>query len=209
VTDRSLHLRRALFLSAISIVWSGVIGAIAVYTALATGSLSLLGFGVDAGIDALASVALVWRFRVEAREPERARRVEHAAERVLGLALMALAAYLIVASVRSLIAQAHPEPSGLAFSLLLASVVVLPPLAVAKYRVAARLASRALRADSLLTGVAGLLAAIGLLSLAASELLDWWWADATAAIVVALVVVREGWASLTLAEAPATDELTQ
>jgi uncharacterized OsmC-like protein len=60
--DRAADLRHALWLSALSIVWSGVVGSIAVYVALASASLSLLGFGADAVIDAVASVVLVWRF---------------------------------------------------------------------------------------------------------------------------------------------------
>jgi divalent metal cation (Fe/Co/Zn/Cd) transporter len=193
---RATDLRHALRLSALSIMWSGVVGSIAVYVALASGSLSLLGFGADAVIDAVASVVLVWRFMVEARRPHRADRVEQAAERVVGLALIALAMYLALGALRALAAEDHPETSMLGLALLVASVLVLPPLAFAKNRVAARLASGALRADSILTGVAAVLAAISLASLAASNALGLWWADAVAALVVSVIVLREGWSSL-------------
>jgi len=82
---------------------------------------------------------------------------------------------------------------------LLASAVVLPPLAIAKYRVAARLGNGALRADSILTAVAAILAFISLASLAASQALGLWWADAIAALIVGVIVLREGWSSLNLA----------
>jgi len=169
---------------------------VAVYAALLSGSLSLLGFGADAVIDSLASAALVWRFRVESREPERAARVEHAAERVVGLALVVLALYLAVASVRALLAQAHPEGSNAGIALVLASLVVLPPLAIAKFRVARTLASGALRADSILTAVAALLAGFSLASLALSDAFGFWWADSIAALIVAAIILREGWGSL-------------
>lgn len=87
MNDRPADSRHALHLSALSIAWSGVAGSIAVVAALVSGSLSLLGFGADAVIDSVASVVLVWRFRVEARSPHRAERVERAAERIVGLAL--------------------------------------------------------------------------------------------------------------------------
>lgn len=190
---RARYLRHALWLSAISIAWSGIAGSIAVYVALGSGSLSLLGFGADAVIDSAASVALIWRFLVESRQPERAARVEHFAERVVGIALIALAVYLVAGSVRSLASQAHPDASVAAVALLLASAVALPPLALAKYRVASRLGSRALRADSVLTAVAGLLAIISLASLVLAETFGLWWADAVAALIVAAIVVREGW----------------
>lgn len=196
MTTRATDLRYALRLSALSILWSGVAGSIAVAVALASGSLSLLGFGADAVIDSVASVVLLWRFTVEARQPHRAERVERAAERVVGLALLALALYLAFGALRSLATQAHPEPSVVGLALLLASALALPPLAIAKNRVAARLASGALRADSILTGVAAVLAMISLASLAAAQTLGWWWADAVAALIVSVIVLREGWSSL-------------
>ena len=194
--DRASDLRHALWLSALSIVWSGVVGTIAVYVALASGSLSLLGFGADAVIDAIASVALVWRFLMEARQPHRADRVEQAAERAVGLALIALAMYLALGALRVLAVGGHPETSAIGSALLIASVLVLPPLALAKNRVAARLESGALRADSILTAVAALLALISLVSVGASDALGLWWADAVAALAVSVIVVREGWSSL-------------
>ena len=62
---RGQLLRRALILSVLSIVINGLAGGTAVIVGLTSGSLSLLGFGFDAAIDSAASVALVWRFRIE------------------------------------------------------------------------------------------------------------------------------------------------
>ena len=196
MTTRASDLRRALWLSAISIGWSGLVGSIAVYAARQSGSLSLLGFGADAVIDAFASIVLVWRFMIESRHPHRADRVESAAERAVGVALLALAAYLLFGGVRAIVAQDHPEVSTIGLALLIASVLVLPPLAYAKNRVAGRLSSGALRADSILTGVAAALAAISLASLSASGALGLWWADAVAAVIVGVIVLREGWGSI-------------
>jgi divalent metal cation (Fe/Co/Zn/Cd) transporter len=193
---RAPNLRLAVGLSALSIVWSGIAGSIAIYAAVASGSLSLLGFGADAVIDSVASMVLVWRFLVESRQPHRADRVERLAERVVGLALIALALYLGVGAIRAILAQAHPEASTTGLALLLASAVVLPPLALAKYRVAARLGSGALRADSVLTAVAALLAVIALTSLAGSEAFGFWWADAIAALILGVIVLREGGSAL-------------
>lgn len=201
MTIRAQHIRRAIWLSLVSIAWNGVGGSIAVYMALSSGSLALLGFGVDAVVDSVASVALIWRFTVESRQPEQAERVEKTAEAVVGLALIALALYLVVGSVRALGGQAHAEGSIASVALLLASAAALPPLALAKYRVASRLGSGALRADSILTGVAALLALISLVSLGATEAFGLWWADAVGALIVAAIVLREGWGSLALRRA--------
>jgi divalent metal cation (Fe/Co/Zn/Cd) transporter len=196
MNSRARNLRYALLLSGLSIAWSGVAGSIAVGAAVTSGSLSLLGFGVDAVIDAVASGVLIWRFLVESRHPHRADRVERAAERVVGLALIVLALYLTVSALRALSVQAHPETSVASLVLLIASVVALTPLAAGKYVVAARLKSGALRADSILTAVAASLAVISLVSLVATQAFGFWWADAIAALVVSTIIVREGWSSL-------------
>jgi divalent metal cation (Fe/Co/Zn/Cd) transporter len=193
---RAALLRRALQLSVLSIVLAGLAGTTAVVVGLSSGSLSLLGFGFDAAVDSAASVALVWRFRIEAREPHRAERVETIAEAVVGTVLLVLAAYLGISAVRALIDNAHPEASLVGTGLLVFSVAVLPPLAYAKYRTARALHSGALRADSILTAIAALLALISLGGLLLTQALGLTWADAAGALLVVVILVREGWSSI-------------
>jgi len=196
VIARDQLLRRALRLSELSIVINALAGGTAVVIGLTSGSLSLLGFGFDAAIDSAASVVLVWRFSIEVREPHRAERVEKIAEAAVGTTLLVLATYLGFSAIRALAERAHPEGTLVGTVLLVLSIVVLPPLALAKHRVARALESRALRADSLLTGIAALLALISLVGLGLSEALGLTWADAVGALVVTAILVREGWGSL-------------
>ena len=198
MSARENLLRRALALSVLSIVINGVAGGAAVVVALTSGSLSLLGFGFDAAIDSAASVALVWRFSIETREPHRAERVEKVAERIVGIVLLVLAVYLAASAVRALTSAAHPTPTIVGTMLLLFSVAVLPPLAIAKYRLASTMSSRALRADSLLTGIAAFLALVGLVSLGLAEAFGATWADAVGALVVAAFLAREGVGALAI-----------
>lgn len=194
--DRNQLLSRAILLSVLSIGISAVVGTAAVVVATTTGSLSLLGFGADAVIDSAASAVLVWRFRTEVREPHRADRIEQIAEAIIGGVLLLLAAYLAISAMGALISGTHPSPSLFRTILLGIGIVALPPLAVAKYRVAQALGSRALRADSILTAVAAVLAVIGMAALALSAVLQVNWGDAVGALVVAAIVAREGWAAL-------------
>jgi divalent metal cation (Fe/Co/Zn/Cd) transporter len=190
-------------LSVISIILSALVGLVALLVALTTGSLSLLGFGADAAIDSVASVVLVWRFRIETAHPHRAERVERLAEVAVGAVLLGFAIYLAVNAVRAVIGQAHPEATELGIGLLVASIVALPPLAWAKYRTARALGSGALRADSVLTAVAAMLAVVSLLSLALTVTLELWWADAAGALLVAVVLAREGWGAFRSSAEPA------
>jgi divalent metal cation (Fe/Co/Zn/Cd) transporter len=187
-------------LSAISVLWNGVAGGAAVVLALVGGSLSLAGFGFDAVVDSVASVALIWRFVVETTEPYRALRVEKAAERVVGVVLIVVGIYVAAGAVRALATGAHPDSSYAATALLVASLVALPPLAIAKRRVAHGLGSGALRGDSILTAVAALLAAISLATVLLQGV-GLWWADAIGALFVAALVLREGWGAVVASRA--------
>lgn len=189
-------------LSLLTIALNGLFGGTAIAVGLDTQSLALLGFGLDAGIDSAASVVLVWRFRAEVREPHRAERIERLAEIAVGFVLVVLAVYLAVGAINAIITSARPETSVVRMALLLLAVVVLPPLAVAKYRVARALSSGALRADSILTAIAALLGGIGLLSLVLDLVFSVAWADAVGALAIAAIIAREGWASVQAARTP-------
>lgn len=193
---RERLLRRAIALSVLSIVINGLAGGTAIVVGLTSGSLSLLGFGFDAAIDSAASVALVWRFSIETRQPHRAERVEQIAESIVGAVLLVFAVYLGWNALHALIDQTHPQATVAGTILLLFSLVLLPPLALVKYRVARAMASGALRADSLLTGIAALLALVSLAGLGLAEGFGLTWADAVGALVVTAILVREGWTSL-------------
>jgi divalent metal cation (Fe/Co/Zn/Cd) transporter len=194
--DRSSLLGLAVALSVLSIGINGVLGGTAVLVGMASGSLSLLGFGLDAAIDSAASVALVWRFRTEVREPHRAERIEALAESAVGVVMFVLAAYLGVSAIGALASNAQPAPNDTRTVLLIAALLVLPPLAIAKHRVARHLGSGALRADSILTAIAAVLALIGIASLVLEELVHVTWGDAAGALVIAAVIAREGWSSV-------------
>jgi divalent metal cation (Fe/Co/Zn/Cd) transporter len=194
--DRPSLLRRALYLSLISVVLSGVLGTIAVVVGLSTGSLSLIGFGFDAAIDGLASIALAWRFATEVRHPHRTDNIERTAEIIVGCVLLVIAAYLGFNAVQALINGSHPEVTTIGVAISVFSLLALPLLALAKYRTAIALGSGALRADSILTAMAAALAAISLIGLALTHYFGLTWADAVGALVVTVILLREGWYSI-------------
>ena len=197
-TNRGHGLRRAVALSLLSLGWSSAVGVIAVGEAVGSGALALLGFGVTALIDAFASVALIWRFRSEAKSPQRAEQFERRAERAIGAALVVLALYLLATSARALLSGDHPAADPVGIGLLASSMLVQPLLGVAKRRVANQIRSAALAADGALSLIGGGLAAVGLVGLVAATLYGLYWADAVAASIVALVALREGVESLDL-----------
>ena len=49
-------------LSWLTLGWLGIEAGVAIGAAVIAGSVALLGFGLDSGIEALASIIVIWRF---------------------------------------------------------------------------------------------------------------------------------------------------
>ncbi len=175
-----------------SVAWGSAVAVAGLILGISTRSLALIGLGLDAAIDAGASTILVRRFAGEARDPARADHLERIAHRVIAATLLLAAAYILVSSGRALVAGDAPNDSTANVILAAAAVLVLPPLAMAKRRVATTLRSRALASDALLSGIAALLAAVALAGMVVNRLFGLARADASAAFVIGLVVAFEG-----------------
>lgn len=188
---RQLLISSAIWLSVLTISWNLLAGGLALGASVITGGLSLGGFGLNTLIDMSASVVLFWRFWQDADDPEAAARLEWRAEIAIGVAMLGVAIYLIVQGLHALVTSSHPETSAVGLGVTIASIVLLPWLSHSKARVAVRLPSRALRADAILTGASAALAALTLAALVANSRFGWWWADATAALIIAVALVME------------------
>jgi divalent metal cation (Fe/Co/Zn/Cd) transporter len=190
--ERARLLHRAAALSLASVAWGGSMAVLASVIAAQTGSLALGGYALDSAIDAAASVVLVWRFRVEQRHPHRGERLEARAALVVGIALLLAATYVSIAAIHALAEGDRVRPSSAAVAIAVASLVVLPPLAVAKRRTGGALGSRALRHDAFLTAMAAVLAALTLAGMALSSAAHVTWADPSAALLIAVILAVDG-----------------
>ena len=86
--ERDRLIRRAKALSWLSLAYMTAEGAIAITAAVLAGSVSLLGFGLDSAIEALASVIVIWRFTGTRRTSHNA---EQHAERLVAISFYLLA----------------------------------------------------------------------------------------------------------------------
>jgi divalent metal cation (Fe/Co/Zn/Cd) transporter len=195
VTDLALNrpalVRRGLWLNWLTLAYNTVEAVVSVAAGLVAGSVALLGFGVDSGIEVTASVAAQWRLRVDV-DPERRERVERLTRRVIGASFLALAVYVVVDSVTTLWKREAPEASRVGLVILVLSVVVMPVLARAKRRVALALKSRALEADAAQTSLCAYLSVIALAGVGLNAALSWWWADPVAALLMVPIIAKEG-----------------
>lgn len=152
-------------------------------------SPALVAFGGDSAIE-LISAVVVWRRFETHDEPEQ---VESRAARIAGALLFALAAYVIVASLMSLLGRREPDKSYLGIAVLITAAALMPLLAREKRRLSALVGSAALRADAAESALCGYLSLIALLGLAVNALWHVSWADPVAAICLVPFILREGW----------------
>jgi divalent metal cation (Fe/Co/Zn/Cd) transporter len=192
MVTRSQQLRRGIVLEYLTIGWNLVEGVIAVVAGGISGSIALLGFGIDSFIESSSGGILLWRLRAEHRG-RRAEEVERKALRLVGVSFFLLAAYVAFDSIKSLVGREGPERSVVGIAVAVVSLIVMPWLAHAKRKAAGELNSAALRADSRQTSLCAYLSVILLGGLLLNALLGWWWADPVAALCMIPIIVKEGY----------------
>ncbi len=160
---------------------------------VAAGSLALVAFGLSSMIEVFASGVVIWHLR-EGRDP--APHLTRLAFKLIATAFLALALFLFVTSIRSLILGLHPgeSPAGIAYLALTAAVMFT--LAGIKRRTAHAMASGPLEAEARMTFLDGCLCIGILTALSVNILFGWWWADAVAAFGIGMFAVKEGIESL-------------
>jgi divalent metal cation (Fe/Co/Zn/Cd) transporter len=168
--------------------WNLIEAAVAVVAGLLAGSIALSGFGVDSVIESISGGVLLWRLQTHQADEQR----ERLALKLVGVSFLLLAAYVAFEAAETLLRREPPRVSLVGIVLSLASLAVMPLLARAKRRVAARLESRALHADSRQTDLCAWLSAILLGGLTLNALGGWWRADPVAALLMVPIIAREG-----------------
>ena len=182
---RNILVRRGRTLEYFTIGWNSLEAVIAIASGVAAGSIALFGFGVDSIIETSSGAIILWRlFAGEEKE--------NIALKLVGSSLLVLALYVGFDAIKSLIYQEQPEESFVGIGLAVASLIVMPFLARRKRKVAAKLNSRALHADSKQTDICAYLSAILLGGLLLNALFDWWWADPMAALIMIPIIAKEG-----------------
>lgn len=166
-------------------------GIIAIASGVAAGSVALIGFGIDSGIELTASVVALWRLNADADHTRR-ERAERMSHRIIGALFMALALYVTVDAGLALWNREAPGESLVGIALAATSVLVMPYLARAKRRIGIALGSRALTAEATQTSLCMWLSAILLGGLLLNAVVGWWWADPVAALAMVPIIAKEG-----------------
>ena len=192
-----LH-RRGVRLEVFTITWNVVEAVVAIGAGILAGSVALVGFGVDSGIEVISAVALLWRLL---KAGPNASAEEHGAAEKRALYLVAatfflLSAYIAYEAVGALLAREGPDSSTVGLVLAVISLLIMPALAFFKQRTGRQMGSEALKADAAETWVCSYLSLALLAGVGLYAAFGWWWADPVGALAMLPVILWQGWETL-------------
>lgn len=187
VERRTVLSRRVQWLVAATITYNVIEAVIALTAGTIASSTALIGFGLDSVIEVASATAVAWQF--SGKDPE-AR--ERTALKVIAVSFFALAAYVTVESVRSLLGADAADHSTVGIALAAVSLLVMPFLSHAQRRAGRELGSASAVADSKQTLLCTYLSGVLLIGLLLNSLFGWSWADPIVALIIAAVAVKEG-----------------
>jgi len=179
----------ARWLSWASLAYMAIEGAVAIAAGVVSGSIALLGFGIDSAIEGFASLVIVWRFTGARLLSDHA---EQRAQRLVAVQFFILAPYITVVAIHDLAAGERPDASWIGIGLAASSIALMPLLGVAKQRIGRRMGSVATQGEGAQNLLCAYMAAALLVGLAGNALLGLWWLDPVAALAIAALAVREG-----------------
>jgi divalent metal cation (Fe/Co/Zn/Cd) transporter len=181
-------IRRIQRVQTVTIAWMSVEAVVSLFAAWRAHSPALLAFGGDSAIELFSAVVVLWRFRARATHEHAERQAAH----VAGALLFALAAFVAITSVTSLLGYSEPKPTLLGIAILVAAAAVMPWLAREKRRLSGATGSAALRADAGQSALCAYLSLIALAGLAINAIWHVQWADPIAALAILPLVIWEG-----------------
>ncbi|WP_143590565.1 cation transporter [Thermoactinospora rubra] len=181
--------RRARTLAQLTLAWLAVESVLGFAAGLQSHSVALIGWGLSAFVEALASLIVVWRFTGARTLSPRA---EHHARRAVAVSFWLLAPYLILHVWHDVDVGHRVTPTVLGVVVTAVSLVSMPALGMAKRRLGRRLGSPAARGEGTQNLICAADAA-GVLTGLWAGTQGWWWVDPAVALALAAVAVREGW----------------
>lgn len=178
--------RRGLALAYFIVGWDVIEGAIAVTAGFAAGSIALVGFGIDSGIEVVAASVVIWQLRGGAHARQRT------ALRLIAVTFFVLAAYVGFEGARDLVTSDKAGESIVGIVLNVVALAVMVPVAVAQKATGRDLGNPVLVAQGQQTWLSNYLSISLLVGLSLNALFGWWWADPVVALLIAGIAIHEG-----------------
>jgi len=190
--------KKALLLSYFTVIYNVIEGIVSIIAGiLASGSIALIGFGLDSFIESLSGGIMIWRFRKHGKvSEEEEEKAEKIATKLIASTFFILGAYVLYESIKKLWLREIPEPSLFGIVIAIVSMIVMPFLFYAKYKTGKSLKSNSLVADSKETLACTFLSVALLIGLGLNYFFKLWQADPIVGLIIVVFLVREGFEAL-------------
>ncbi|MFD1421318.1 cation transporter [Lactiplantibacillus songbeiensis] len=171
--------------------------AVGLTAGLQAGSILLIAFGLDSFLEIIAGGTLIWRLRKEALGAPQVEieRAEQRSSLIVGTVLLGLSIYVTAVSLFNLFTHQVANESPMGMAIAVASLILMPLLAWRKRQLGHALQSPALVEDGMCNITCAYMAGTVLIGAVLTSLLNWWWADSVAALVLVYFIASEGWES--------------
>ncbi|OIP68464.1 MAG: hypothetical protein AUK48_15810 [Oscillatoriales cyanobacterium CG2_30_44_21] len=180
--------RLGLVLEYLTLAWNVIGFPITMYSGSQTGSIALVGFSLDSVIEIGASIIVIWQLN-DSNNKQR----ERLALRLIGIAFLLQAVYVLFQSVNVLFSQTIPQTSIFGIIWQALTFIVMLSLAAGKAYTGNKLDNITLKTEARVTLIDAYLAASVMTGLLLNSLLGWWWADPLAGFVIVFYGFKEGW----------------
>lgn len=185
--------KKALYLEYFTVAYNVIEAVLAISFGAISGSISLVGFGLDSVIESLSAMILIWRLKHHDKvSKSKEKHIEEQAQKFVAVTFFVLGIYVGYQSIYKLIGLKRPDPTLPGVIIALLSLLIMPLLFWMKHKIGKQIGSKALIADAKETLVCSFLSLPLFLGLLSNYLFGWWRADPIVGLIIAVYVIREG-----------------
>ena len=185
--------KKALQLSYFTLAYGIVECVLSIIFGVFSGSIALLGFGLDSLVESLSAGIMVWRFGKHSNMSEEDEEIiEERAEKFVGYTFLILGAYILYESLTKLVKNEIPGHSLVGICIAIASIITMPFLYYVKNKIGKEIKSKSLIADSKETLTCALLSIALFIGLGANYLFGFWQADPIVGFIIVFFLAKEG-----------------
>ncbi len=184
--------RKGLYLEYFTVGYNILEAIASILFGILSGSIALVGFGLDSVVESLSGFVLIWRLKKHNLSKEEEEKIEKKALKLVAYTFFILGIYVLYESIKKLILKEMPEPTLVGIIIATISVIIMPILTYLKYNTGKQIKSKALIADSKETLACSFLSVALLVGLGLNYLWGLWWADPVTGLIIVLYLFREG-----------------
>lgn len=178
--------KKVLALEYATIAWNIAEGLVAIISGLAIGSVALLAFGMESGIEVFSSSVVVWQLLKKKKNDQ------VLALRMLSVAFFVFGIYTLLMVGHSFLNATHPAASLPALLSMLAISLGMLVLGVLKKRLGTHLQNPVVLLEAKLTLLDSAVSGALFVGLSLNMLFGWWWIDLILATGIAFDALRQG-----------------